>query len=326
MDFDILFSPSWLTNAHLQTILSFVIPPRHITFERQRIATPDADYLDLDFPSTLTVKWEQLDQRPIVVVLHGLGGSARGIHLKQFYHHLMGVGFRPIGLNHRGCSGQSNLTQKCQHFGASDDVVTAINWIKQQWDVPIGLVGISAGGNIVLKYLAEQPHIVFAAAAISPSFDFFQTANYLATKGRFYQAFLLRTLKRKICYRPIEMDIDIPVALRAKTLREFDDIATARLNGFDGVNDYYTCSNPVHFLPHIQTPTLIIRALDDPFHFQGDILHEPLKQNPHLYPMISAHGGHVAFLELTRWHIKTWAQATAVQFCSYWGNQNNAAR
>lgn len=324
MNFTSPFSSNWLTNAHLQTILSFALPPRRVTFERQRIKTPDSDYLDLDFPSTPTQQWTQIDERPIVVVLHGLGGAARGLHLKQFYFHLMGEGFRPIGLNHRGCSGQPNLTQKCQHFGASDDVSTAINWIKQQWNVPIGLVGISAGGNITLKYLAEHPHTLFAAAAISPSFDFFQTARQLATQGRFYQAFLLRTLKRKICYRPIEMDIDLSTALHAKSLWEFDNVATAPLNGFNGVNDYYTRCNPAQFIPQIKTPTLIIRALDDPFHSQSDVLHFPINQNTFLHPMISPHGGHVAFLEFRPWQIKTWAQAAAARFCSYWENQSDA--
>jgi predicted alpha/beta-fold hydrolase len=323
MQFGTQFSPRWLTNTHIQTILSFVIPQRHVSFTRRRIETPDRDYLDLDFPSLPNIDWNDLNQRSIVVVLHGLGGSARGLHLKHFYFHLLRRGFRPIGLNHRGCSGQANLTQKCQHFGASDDVATTINWIRQQWDVPIGLVGISAGGNIVLKYLAEQPNAVFAAAAISPSFDFFRTAEQLASNARFYQTFLLRTLKKKICRRPVKMDIDIVAALRAKTLRDFDDIATSKLNGFNDVGDYYTQCNPAQFLPRIRIPTLIIRAVDDPFHSDSDILYQQLEDNAHLEPLLLPNGGHVGFLEPERWGVETWAQATVAQFCHHWQVQNN---
>ena len=51
----------------------------------------------------------------------------------------------------------------------------------------------------------------------------------------------------------------------ARTFREFDDIYTAPLHGFRGVDHYWTSSSSGPWLERIQVPTLVINARNDPF-------------------------------------------------------------
>ena len=60
-----------LQNGHLQTIVpALFLHPPPIEYTRQRVQTPDGDFIDLD--------WNYGDpQAPIVLALHGLEGCSR---------------------------------------------------------------------------------------------------------------------------------------------------------------------------------------------------------------------------------------------------------
>jgi uncharacterized protein len=293
-------------------------------FRRVRLDTPDGDFVDLDFPAIPGYTWDDLGKdAPILYFLHGLEGDARRGYAQDLYKASAKAGFRCVGLNYRSCSGEMNRHPCFYHMGATEDVGFVHQWLLEQYpDVPMLMVGVSLGGNILLKYFGEcgesLPERVMAGAAISPPFVATGTQPLSDDRlARLYGRHLLRRLQSKVrqkAWMLRETVADPYRALTATTLREFDNAITAPLHGFKDADDYYAQSNSVRFIEHIRRPTLIIRAKDDPF-FNADIPYEKIDANPYLYSAFPQHGGHVGFLEgTTPFNYQNWAQRQVLRF------------
>jgi predicted alpha/beta-fold hydrolase len=179
--------------------------------------------------------------------------------------------------------------------------------------------GASLGGNVLLKWLGENPAqtLALAAATLSVPYDLGAGAAQLQrpAAGRFYVSRFLQTLKRK-CMRPdIAARLDVERVQRSRTFREFDDAATAPLHGFAGVDDYYARSSSIHYVSRIGTPALALNAEDDPF-VPPDVL-------PRVRAAASAAvdfrttpaGGHVGFIGgALPWGPEYWAEEFVVQW------------
>jgi predicted alpha/beta-fold hydrolase len=328
------FTPArGLHNPHLQSVLANSLRSKNgVNFRRQRLDTPDGDFIDLDFADVPGMSWTDLgNDSPIVLLLHGLEGSARRSYAYETYKQLAQRGIRSVGLNFRSCSGEMNRTPRLYHAGATDDVALAMNWLNEQFpDVAKGMVGFSLGANMLLKYLGENgadldsqvktacPELVEAAVAVSPPFDMVAGADvFCHGTGRLYAHMFLRSLKAKTqAHAHLLADkIDVERVLHAKTVAEFDDALTAPLHGFDDALDYYQQCRSGNFLPDIQVPTLLLRALDDPF-FADDVEWVTKADNPHLITGFTEHGGHVGFMEgfLQR---QFWAERQAARFLAF---------
>jgi uncharacterized protein len=315
-----------MRNPHVQTLAGeFYRPKAGVDFRRVRLDTPDGDFLDLDFVEVPNYTWAQLGENaPILYFLHGLEGNARGGNALDLYKIAAPMGFRCVGLNYRTCSGEMNRTPRMYHMGATDDVAFVHQWLLEQFpSVPMVMVGISLGGNMLLKYFGEcadaLPERVQAGAAISPPFV---STGYQrlsdAPIGKLYGGYLLRRLQQKVRQKQEMLrgaSIDVEAALRARTLREYDNAVTAPLFSFKDAEDYYNQSNSVRFLSAIHRPTLLLRAKDDPFFDAHNIPHDLIAQNPYLYPAFPDYGGHVGFIEgTTPRNYGNWAQRQAMRF------------
>jgi uncharacterized protein len=314
------FRPSrlWL-DPHAQTMLANTLRYMGgILFHRLRVDTPDGDFLDLDFASIPGI---ELDPKaPFVLLLHGLEGSARRGYACEVYKQLARRGVRAVGLNFRSCSGEMNRTARLYHAGVSDDVAFVVDWLEKKLPgVPKGAVGFSLGANTLLKYLGEQGSEtpIRAAAAVSPPFDLARVAqSFQSGSGRIYAPRFLKDLRRKALNhtRLNGHGLDVQRIFEAKTMRDFDNAFTAPLHGFRDADDYYTKNSCGQFLPAIRVPTLVIRAMDDPF-FAGDIPHAMLAQNEYLITGLTPHGGHVGFTEgLWPDRFRYWAERQAARF------------
>lgn len=314
-----------MQNAHLQTVLgSWFRRKEGITYRRVRLDTPDDDFLDIDFAESRGHSWEQLgNNAPILLLMHGLEGNARKGYASEMYNAAARVGYRPVGINYRSCSGEMNQQPRFYHMGATDDIAFVHHWLETHYpDVPIIMVGISLGANMMLKYLGENNNSISqrvkAAVAISPPFIATNEQPLNDTRaGRIYGHFLLRTLQAKT---RLKADIihatqaDPYRALKAKTLRQFDEAITAPLHGFVDAQDYYAKSHSVNFISDICVPTLLIRAMDDPF-FNRDIPMGKITANSCLYSAFPEHGGHVGFVEgLPFANYGNWAQRQTIRF------------
>jgi uncharacterized protein len=141
--------PFFLFNAHLETIYPTLL--RTVTlqpYQRERIHTPDHDFLDLD--------WLKQGSSSLVIISHGLEGNTQRAYMKGMARAAYQQGYDVLAWNYRGCSEEMNKALRFYHSGATDDLATVADYAHSQNQYQtIFLVGFSLGGNLTLKYLGE---------------------------------------------------------------------------------------------------------------------------------------------------------------------------
>ena len=310
--------PPLLGGPHVQTLLGKALRPRPtIAMGHHRLELEDGDFLDV----ALSPLCRESD-RPIVLVLHGLEGSARRRYMLLTYAALLRHGLAPVGLNFRGCSGEPNRTPRAYHSGDTEDLAEVTSWLRTRFPRrPLGLVGFSLGGNVVLKYLGERETAgtpYEAAVAISVPFDLAAGSLELEKGGPYwiYRQYFLRSLQRKVASKAalIGGQADVSRALSARTLRAFDDALTAPLHGFDGASEYYALSSSGPYVARVRTPTLVIQSMDDPFLPATCVPVQDLERNPSTTALLTPRGGHVGFVSERPGEERFWAEEHAARF------------
>ncbi len=314
-----------LANGHVQSVTGALIRSRHgVIFYRERIDTPDGDFLDLDIAEVVGKPLPE--QAPVALLLHGLEGNARRPYALELYRQLAARGVRSVGMNFRSCSGELNRTERMYHAGATDDVALVHDWIDRRFpSLSKGMVGVSLGANMLLKYLGERGADLAirlrGAVAISPPFDLVVGADQIETRTRsLYMDSFLKSIQAKVKAKAeapgslFSQHVDVPTALAAQTMRQIDEACTAPLHGFRDADDYYARSSSRRYLAGIRVPTLVLRAKDDPLIPVGDIPYDLLQANPALFPGITDRGGHVGWIEGLPGRYRFWAERQAARF------------
>jgi len=98
-----------------------------------------------------------------------------------------------------------------------------------------------------------------------------------------------------------------------RTLREFDDLITSRLHGYDGVDDYYTRASSKPHLAHIAVPTLLLNARNDPF-LPATALPEMNILSTAVLAAFPDEGGHVGFTGTMPGAALEWLPQTVLEF------------
>lgn len=291
-------SPWWLPGAHLQTIYPLLRKPPAPAWRRERLDTPDGDFIDLDWlhhPAGGTA--------PLVVLFHGLEGSSQSHYARSLMHTVALRGWRGVVPHFRGCSGEPNRLARAYHSGDSAE----IGWILEQLrpralGAPIFTVGVSLGGNALLKCLGEREGDaradVAAAVAICPPLDLTISGHALARGfNRIYTRHFLETLRPKALAKLQRFPdlFDHGRMQRASTLYDFDDVYTGPIHGFSGADDYWRRASSRPWLRGIAVPTLLLTAANDPF-VPPAALPAGTECSPSLTHEHSAWGGHVGFV------------------------------
>ena len=306
MIFESDFVPArWLRNRHAQTIYAaqrwvWRGRPR---LRRELLRLPDGDLTAVDWH----VGSDELpDTAPLLIILHGLEGSAQSPYARMFLEAAHALGWRGCVLHFRDCGDYRNLLPRRYHAGETNDLRHFLNRLHKTPESaensgPLLAVGFSLGGNVLLKYLGESGDTtpLKAAAAVCVPLDLHACAEAL-NKGfsKGYQKYLLKRMKNSVRtkFDRYTAAFDWDKAMRARTFGEFDDLVTAPLHGFDGMEDYYRKCSSVHFLKGIERPTLILNALDDPF-MTHDVIPPEDALSEFVTLEIAGHGGHVGFIE-----------------------------
>lgn len=285
-----------LQNPHLQTIIPSVFRKvRGVRYQRERIDTPDGDFLDLD--------WAKQNSRKLVIVTHGLEGSSERHYVKGLIKTLFGAGWDGLAWNCRSCSGEMNRLPRFYHHGDTPDLDLVVQHAVTKGYDTVLLAGFSLGGSITLKYLGERGDKVAPqikkGLAVSVPCDLASCSRELAKpEKRFYTNKFLRRLEKKIRLKSQLMPqyIRYEDFKKVKVFRDFDNLFTAPLHGFRDADDYYDCVSSKNFLDGIRVPTLLINALNDPFLTRECFPRHQAEQNPYLHLELTVQGGHVGFL------------------------------
>jgi predicted alpha/beta-fold hydrolase len=280
----------------------FMRPRPPLATRRERWSTDDDDFLDLH-------RLDAPPGAPRLLILHGLEGTIRSHYAVGLVHEAQRRGWAADLLIFRSCGDEPNRALRFYHSGETSDLDSVIRrLVGEDPSRPLLVVGVSLGGNVLLKWLGEQgehvPEQLCGAAAVSVPFDLGRGSRHLDRGfSRFYQAHFLRSLRRKAIGKSARFPgaISPETVLRARTLYDFDDLITAPIHGFRDADDYYTRSSSLHYLAHIRTPTLLLSARDDPFLPVAvlDEVRDIARTNPSLHLEFVERGGHVGFISGT---------------------------
>lgn len=285
-------------NTHASTIHASLLRqmPR-IKFVRERIDTPDGDFLDLD--------WSKKDSKKLIIILAGLEGKSRSLYARAAIHYFNKRGWDALGMNYRGCSGEPNRLLRGYHMGASDDVkFTVDHAIEKHGYKEVVILGYSLGGNLALKYAGEAgeniPKEVKATVSFSVPMDIQKSDERL---NKWYNWHYLKWFMFPLNWKANRKKRQYPEALKSYrgffmsgNFVYFDTNFTAPANGFPNVESYWEASSCRPVLKDIQVPSLVISALNDTFISKKCYPIAEAKTNANLYLEMPNHGGHCGFI------------------------------
>lgn len=298
--------PKWLPERHTQTLYASLAASHHrIAFVRDRVDTPDGDFLDFDwagpgiFPNRVppdatpqevalpekvaATRWMTqhdwqtlpgLRDTPALILFHGLEGGSSSRYAQSIAQYFRARGWVVVIAHFRGCSGHPNRLVRAYYSGDSEEIGFMLDTVRAKlpharWHA----VGVSLGGNAMLKYLGEQgvaPLWLKACAGVSVPLDLVAAGMCLSEgplNRHVYSRHFLRTMKKKVLEKASRFPgaLDVGRIAHARDLREFDDAYTAPLHGFRNALDYWNRASSKPWLAHIAVPTLVLNARNDPF-------------------------------------------------------------
>jgi len=309
----------WLPGAHLPTLWGKKGRRQHAMHERvEQWPTPDGDHLSIARAGTIA------SGRPHLLLLHGLEGSVHSNYAQGLMAQALGRGWSADLMLFRACDGFINSQRRMYHSGETGDLDFVVrSLIRQHPDIDLRLVGVSLGGNVLMKWLGEQGESlvsnVVRAAGVSVPYDLAAGSRYLERGlGPKYVSFFMKSLKAKtLAKREKFPDLcDWGRLMTARTFWEFDDAVTGPVHGFAGAADYYARSSSMGFLGNIRRPTLLMAAADDPFvpSFVLDNVRKVTCDNDFLSCEFTRRGGHVGWTSGQPWNPRYYMEERVVEW------------
>jgi predicted alpha/beta-fold hydrolase len=301
--------------AHYQTIAPNVFQKIPVNYRRERIDTPDGDFLDLDW-------LDHEDSRRLVVLSHGLEGDSSRVYVAsaaRFFHQR---GWHALAWNCRSCSGEMNRTRKLYSHGQSEDLESVINHALAGGGYDrVVLIGYSMGGNLTLKYMgtmgSKRPTEVTHGVAFSAPVFIEHSADSLdLTENWIYRRKFRRSLTAKIRAKEAQFPgrVDFSKLKEIRVWRDFDRDFSAKIGGYNNLDDYYAYLSSGNFVGGTTAPVLIVNAKNDPIVPDACNPHDLARTHPLINLETPDWGGHVGFaLKGKSWN---WMDERALDFCS----------
>ena len=332
-DWHIEFVPRrGLANGHVQTIVGNYLrrPPFLLESNPEEVVVDPSDNSRV----VCYCNWQPRAVRAsslTVVLVHGLEGSSDSQYIRGLADRAWNANCNVIRMNMRNCGDTDDLTPTLYHSGLSGDVGAVVRHFTQAQGLErVALVGYSMGGNLVLKLAGEwgdEPPLC-AVAAVCPAIDLAAGSDALHERvNRGYEWHFLRRLmaryRRKAALYP---QIFTARGLgRIRSVREFDDKIVARYCNFRDADDYYYRAAAARVLDRIAVPTMVLRALDDPFIRLIPESRAKLLANPNVTLIETEHGGHCAYLSTDRGNDIHWAEATVMRYLLHIAGESNGS-
>jgi predicted alpha/beta-fold hydrolase len=253
----------FLNNSHLHTVLPIYLTQYlHPNYTRERLDTPDGDFIDLDWVN------KDMTNAPTLILFHGVEGSSKSHYAKRIMYHLEQIGWRGVVPHFRGCSEELNRCMKIYHAGETSDVRWIIHQISLRTPKELFAAGVSLGGNMLLKFLGEMPqNDLHAAVAVSTPFDLAETTSVMdhgINKHIYAKSFLNTLMPKMQAYAKRFHNFKYFLDHKVDTINEFSELYLCQVYGFKNAEDYYRQSSCKPYLKNIITPTMILQSRNDP--------------------------------------------------------------
>jgi uncharacterized protein len=297
-------APRWLPGGNLQTIWPALFStsarqPSPI-YRRERWATPDGDFVDVDFADAAAAA----EAAPLLVLFHGLEGSSQSHYARAFAQRAAALGWAFAVPHFRGCSGELNKGPRAYHSGDFEEIGWILQRLRARLPAPLYAVGVSLGGNALLRWAEEAGDTAAATAravaAVSSPVDL-AAGGHAIGRGfnrQVYTRMFLHTMKPKALAKWQQHPglFDRERLRLARTLHEFDNVFTAPLHGFRDTDDYWARASAKPHLHRIRVPTLVLNARNDPF-VPAHCLPGPHQVGSFVTLWQPPHGGHAGFAQ-----------------------------
>jgi predicted alpha/beta-fold hydrolase len=267
-------APWWLPGGNIQTIYAAKVARRYTgskpRWTRERWDTPDGDFVDVDWRSEDTTLSKD---GPLLVLFHGLEGSSSSHYAQAFAVETQQRGWGMAVPHFRGCSGEINWAPRAYHSGDYEEVGWMLSRLREQHNGPMFAVGISLGGNALMRWGGEMGHaasqVVNGIASVCSPIDLTASGNAIDSglNKAIYANMFLATMKPRAMQKLQQFPglFDPQELMAANTLYEFDNVFTAPLHGFRNTDDYWDRASAKPGLSRVQIPALVLNARNDPF-------------------------------------------------------------
>jgi len=299
--------PRWAFSTVVQTVFpsfarEFFGPTPATT--RTLVVTPDG--------GTLALEWSlpaKSPTSPIVFVLHGLGGSGRGSQVQLLCRAFSEAGFQSVGVTTRAMDDLPLTSPQITTAVSEEDVEHVVRWLRDHHpEAPLYGVGVSMGGNLLLRYMGRQaaPGPVLGAVAIAPPFQlakctpYFEASWFGTLVTKFLQRPLRDTMLRHLNEHPDfawPESVDKAALERAVRIRDMEDAFVCPLLGLPEHTEYWKAADTWPSLRRIRAPTSILVASDDPIVSPNSHPVEITAESDHLLLIRTRIGGHVGWVE-----------------------------
>ena len=302
-------------NGHFNTMYRPLFMKDICTYNRKRIPTWDADFIDLDFSF--------VGSKTLVLLIHGLEGSSESKYIASNSNYLNKNGLDTVCFNLRSCSGEDNLLLATYHSGKTEDVDFVVQHLLDAYNYDaIIIVGFSLGGNLTLKYLGEyEPKLstkIKGGIAISVPVDITSAETELDKfKNKLYIEIFFKTLKNKILeksHKFPDYNLDKDKLFKATTFKHLEALYTVPVFGFKNPEDYWKKASSKPYLSSIKKPTLLINAKDDTFLSAECYPIKEAIQSKNFYLEVADYGGHCGFMSSFKPQENTWLEQRIMRF------------
>ncbi|XP_047244659.1 phospholipase ABHD3-like isoform X1 [Girardinichthys multiradiatus] len=301
------FCPTpWCWGGRLQTLVCAFLKSRPlVSYRNELIRTVDGGQISLDWVDNhISETYPESCTRPTVLILPGLTGNSQQSYVLHAVSQATRRGYRCVVFNNRGVGGEELLTPVTYCAANTSDLERVVQHVKGLFpQAPVLGAGVSLGGMILLNYLARKrtESGMVAGITISVAWDALKSSNSMEEPLNWllFNKHLTHGLRQKVTrHRKIlEKVVDVDYVLKARTIREFDERFTSHLFGYKTCIDYYRDASPAKKLPQTSVPILCLNAADDPFSPQSAIPVSIVQALPNVALLLTAHGGHIAFLQ-----------------------------
>ncbi|KAK9142123.1 hypothetical protein Syun_011523 [Stephania yunnanensis] len=232
-----------------------------LVFQRVCVGTDDGGVVSLDWPASLELREERgLDTT--VLLVPGTAEGSGDLDVKAFVCDSLRRGCFPIVVNPRGCAGSPLTTARLFTAADSDDVCTAIQFIKKArpWTTLMG-VGWGHGANMLTKYLAEvgERTPLTAAACIDNPFDLEEATrsfpHCMAVDQKLTSGLIEILRSNKELFQGRAKGFNVDKALSATSLRDFEKEISMVSHGFNDIEDFYSKSSTRELIDNVKIPS-----------------------------------------------------------------------
>jgi uncharacterized protein len=302
--------PSWLVNAHLQSIVPSLRLRRPLVAYRARKMLECAQTQIVECGDGVRLLGHYSGQvaagcppaRQMAILLHGWEGSADSMYVLSLGSYLFDLGCDVYRLNFRDHGPSHHLNEEIFHSCRLDEVVGAVRAIQQSLpERRITLAGFSLGGNFALRVAARAPAAGIAlerAVAICPVLRPHSTMDVLEQGSFIYHRYFISKWKSslQLKQRLFPQRYDFGPIFAERSIKQMTRVMVEQFSDFPTLDDYlsgYAITGDR--LAQLAVASHLLLSLDDPIIPAHDLQH--VARSAQLQITTIANGGHCGFME-----------------------------